>query len=380
MAHMETFVEAVETISAVDVYNSPLCEYMMLVVHCAPREMQPIPTALVPASTTAAQVVEEIHEHGCNVIGSRYLQRGVVLYNEHGEAGGLVEELVEMLLKDIARGFSFVKTIEGGLRSFYDSFPSLCEAYAGTEAFVALPAFVCPHLFVGSQMCVNPVAIKGLHIQAILNAGARGAPRLPGAAQKQPPDYLFLDFEDAYDVQLAPFIEQAIPFIRLHVNAGRNVLVHCQMGISRSVSLLVAFLMRERAMSFNTAMTLVQKARHEAEPNLSFTRQLRALQTTDSLGDTYKIDFNVHLRDINPNMIASWQERFAGHERKVTVSCGDIFGAPVHGVTAIVSPANSFGFMDGGIDLAYSRHFGWGLQTRLQKLLAQVTDQYCFLH
>ena len=24
-----------------------------------------------------------------------------------------------------------------------------------------------------------------------------------------------------------------------------------------------------------------------------------------------------------------------------------------------VSPANSFGFMDGGIDAAYSRHFGW---------------------
>ena len=24
-----------------------------------------------------------------------------------------------------------------------------------------------------------------------------------------------------------------------------------------------------------------------------------------------------------------------------------------------VSPANSFGFMDGGIDMAYSLHFGW---------------------
>lgn len=26
-----------------------------------------------------------------------------------------------------------------------------------------------------------------------------------------------------------------------------------------------------------------------------------------------------------------------------------------------VSPANSFGFMDGGIDMAYSLHFGWQL-------------------
>jgi len=33
---------------------------------------------------------------------------------------------------------------------------------------------------------------------------------------------------------------------------------------------------------------------------------------------------------------------------------------------AVVSPANSFGFMDGGIDLAYSERFGWDLQGRLQ--------------
>lgn len=33
---------------------------------------------------------------------------------------------------------------------------------------------------------------------------------------------------------------------------------------------------------------------------------------------------------------------------------------------AIVSPANSFGFMDGGIDYAYSEFFGWDLSERLQ--------------
>jgi O-acetyl-ADP-ribose deacetylase (regulator of RNase III) len=33
---------------------------------------------------------------------------------------------------------------------------------------------------------------------------------------------------------------------------------------------------------------------------------------------------------------------------------------------ALVSPANSFGFMDGGIDLAYLRHFGTELESRVQ--------------
>ena len=56
--------------------------------------------------------------------------------------------------------------------------------------------------------------------------------------------------------------------------------------------------------------------------------------------------------------------------------CGDLEGVEVyHGsildlaVDAVVSPANSFGFMDGGIDLAYSRRVGWKVQERVQALI-----------
>ena len=38
---------------------------------------------------------------------------------------------------------------------------------------------------------------------------------------------------------------------------------------------------------------------------------------------------------------------------------------------AVVSPANSFGFMDGGIDALYSHHFGWSVQDRLQRLIRE---------
>ncbi len=51
----------------------------------------------------------------------------------------------------------------------------------------------------------------------------------------------------------------------------------------------------------------------------------------------------------------AWDVR---HQDIVTLEC-----------TAAVSPANSFGFMDGGVDLAYSRHFGWHVQQRLQKAI-----------
>ena len=41
-----------------------------------------------------------------------------------------------------------------------------------------------------------------------------------------------------------------------------------------------------------------------------------------------------------------------------------------HGYGAVVSPANSFGFMDGGLDYKLSERFGWALQERLQRRLA----------
>ena len=53
----------------------------------------------------------------------------------------------------------------------------------------------------------------------------------------------------------------------------------------------------------------------------------------------------------------------------VNIACADIFSAGR--ADAIVSPANSYGYMDGGIDLVYVQRFGWDLQTRLQMLLRE---------
>lgn len=75
----------------------------------------------------------------------------------------------------------------------------------------------------------------------------------------------------------------------------------------------------------------------------------------------------IHLRDIDPVVAAAWQAEF-GHEPSVAISCGNIFE---QAADAIVSPANSFGFMDGGIDLVYSHHFGWDLEASLKALLAE---------
>lgn len=66
------------------------------------------------------------------------------------------------------------------------------------------------------------------------------------------------------------------------------------------------------------------------------------------------------------NDLADAWERYCADLPDVTIHRGSILDLSVD---AVVSPANSFGFMDGGIDHLYSERFGWELQARLQELI-----------
>ncbi len=68
---------------------------------------------------------------------------------------------------------------------------------------------------------------------------------------------------------------------------------------------------------------------------------------------------------IEPPLADAW-DRYCGDLEGVTVHRGSILDVACD---AVVSPANSFGFMDGGIDLLYSRYFGWHVQEQLQRLI-----------
>lgn len=66
---------------------------------------------------------------------------------------------------------------------------------------------------------------------------------------------------------------------------------------------------------------------------------------------------------INRNIISAW-ENLEHQKEYVETYHGSILDISCD---AIVSPANSFGFMDGGIDLAISRFFGKQVVNKLQK-------------
>ncbi len=91
--------------------------------------------------------------------------------------------------------------------------------------------------------------------------------------------YFRLNFWDFPLQNLFPEIEYGYCFMSsaLNQNSTNKILVHCHAGVSRSVSTVIYFLMREFDLSFQEALIYVQSKRSIANPNGGFKRQLTRL-------------------------------------------------------------------------------------------------------
>jgi len=77
----------------------------------------------------------------------------------------------------------------------------------------------------------------------------------------------------------------------------------------------------------------------------------------------------IQLIDRNKEMCNQWNLQFKDC-KDVVIHCGDFFSLKTD---CVVSPANSFGYMDGGLDMVISRKLGWQVQSKLQK---QIQEKY----
>ena len=79
----------------------------------------------------------------------------------------------------------------------------------------------------------------------------------------------------------------------------------------------------------------------------------------------------IYLLDRKAVMEDCWNAYFS-NEPDVTVVCDNLahFIDTIE-VDCVVSPANSYGLMDGGFDLALSEYFGWNLQERVQEYIVK---------
>lgn len=92
---------------------------------------------------------------------------------------------------------------------------------------------------------------------------------------------------------------------------------------------------------------------------------LKRLQQLTGVITQEQCQLQIILIDLQKNLVNAWEEA-VGDKPYVSIRHGSIFDLTCD---ALVSPTNSFGFMDGGIDMAISGYFGRHIQERLQALI-----------
>jgi len=92
--------------------------------------------------------------------------------------------------------------------------------------------------------------------------------------------YLKLGIDDSVADSVAQTFELAYEFLVKCKEEKQRVLVHCNMGISRSTSVVVMYLMKQHKMTYAQAYEYVKKCRSFVRPNPKFVSELEELEKT----------------------------------------------------------------------------------------------------
>jgi hypothetical protein len=157
---------------------------------------------------------------------------------------------------------------------------------------MAKPHEITPYMLLGSFMCArNRPLLDSLGITHVVNV----TKDCPNCFEDAGVRYLRIPIEDVLKADLTPWVQRFLTFVATAAVASApvgdledggkkgpaaagprpgRVLVHCQMGISRSPSFVITQLVCGHGMDLETALAWVQKRRPMVQPNPAFMRQL----------------------------------------------------------------------------------------------------------
>ncbi|CAO1326780.1 unnamed protein product [Diamesa hyperborea] len=135
---------------------------------------------------------------------------------------------------------------------------------------------VLPSLYLcGACAIVRPETLEKLNVKFLVNATVE-LPDTPLPDER--PNYLRVPIKDTKDANLIEYFDQVADLIEETRQADGKSLVHCVAGVSRSVSLILAYLMKYADMSLKNAFHHVRSVRPQVRPNVGFFKQLIAYE------------------------------------------------------------------------------------------------------
>ncbi|XP_073775166.1 dual specificity protein phosphatase 13B-like isoform X1 [Danio rerio] len=141
---------------------------------------------------------------------------------------------------------------------------------------------VWPRVFISDAATArDKTLLRRLGITHILNA-ADGPQHIHTGAEfywDTHTEYLGIEAADSRHFSITPFLQPAADYIHHALQDGGTLLVHCARGVSRSSTLVLAYLMIYEHLSIADAIAAVS-AHRNILPNAGFLQQLRVLDAS----------------------------------------------------------------------------------------------------
>jgi protein-tyrosine phosphatase len=87
-------------------------------------------------------------------------------------------------------------------------------------------------------------------------------------------EYFNIEAQDIPSQDLQQYFRDSTDFMEKAINNGGRVLVHCSYGISRSASVVIAYLIKNTGKSYQEILEFVKSKRNIVQPNPGFENQL----------------------------------------------------------------------------------------------------------
>lgn len=130
-------------------------------------------------------------------------------------------------------------------------------------------SLIIPNLYLGGESDArNPHLVQNA---TVINVA--------GEISKTPyaEKYIFIPCSDD-NFNIKQHFSHTFSIIDRELRSGRRVLVHCYAGISRSASIVIAYLMKKNRWTMNKAINYVRSRRLIINPNMYFVYQLQEYQ------------------------------------------------------------------------------------------------------
>ncbi|XP_044126681.1 uncharacterized protein LOC122920916 [Bufo gargarizans] len=148
-------------------------------------------------------------------------------------------------------------------------------------------SLILPFLYLGNEKDAQDLGrMVSLNIGHVLNVTTH----LPlYHAESGALRYKRLPATDNSKQDLRQYFEEAFEFIEEAQQEGKGILIHCQAGVSRSATVVIAYLMKHTLMTVGDAYKFVKGKRPIISPNLNFMGQLLEFESDLNAGITPRI-------------------------------------------------------------------------------------------